>query len=88
MIMKLVKTNERVDRPFDANGDALESRLESIMYNVLDDEGNVIGNANINQYNGNANINIPDMGHADVSVNSYGSFENGEALLKMMLGIE
>lgn len=85
--MKLVKTNERWDRPFDANGEAAESRIESVQYEVRDDEGNSIGTANLNQWNGNANITIPNVGHADINVNGYSSIEQGEETLKAVLGI-
>lgn len=85
--MKLVKTNERWDRPFDANGEAADSKLESMQFNVEDDDGNVIGTANINQWNGNANIDIPNVGHADVSVNGYSSIEKGVETLEAVLGI-
>ena len=84
--MKLVKTNERWDRPFE-NGEEGASKLESVQFNVTDNEGNVIGNAHVGQYNGNANINFPDGGNASVGVSGYPTIEKGEETLKAVLGI-
>ena len=86
MKMELVKTNERWDRPFE-NGEAAESKIESVQYEVRDDEGNVIGSANLNQWTGTVNVTIPEVGHADITVNGYSSIEKGEETLKAVLGI-
>ncbi|MDE5887386.1 MAG: hypothetical protein K2H46_07360 [Muribaculaceae bacterium] len=84
--MKLVKTNERWDRPFE-NGQEGSSKLESVQFNVKDDEGNIIGSANVSKWNGNANINFPDGGSARVEVNSYSTIEKGVEILKSVMGI-
>ena len=84
--MKLVKTNERWDRPFE-NGEEGASKLESVQFNVTDNEGNAIGNANISQFNGNASVNFPDGGHVDVNVGSYSTIEKGVEMLKSVMGI-
>ncbi|MDE7345358.1 MAG: hypothetical protein K2N48_01295 [Muribaculaceae bacterium] len=84
--MKLVKTNERWDRPFE-NGQEGTSKLESVQFNVTDSEGNSVGSANVGQYNGNANVTIPEVGHADININGYSSIEKGEELLKAAMGI-
>lgn len=83
--MKLEKTNERWDRPFE-NGQEGSSKLESVQFNVKDDEGNLIGSANISQYNGSASINFPEGG-ANVSVNGYSTIEKGVEMLKSVMGI-
>lgn len=85
--MELKKTNEKWDRSFNAEGAESGNKLESVQFNIKDDDGNSIGNANINQYNGNANINIPNAGHADVNINGYSSIEQGIETLKAVLGI-
>ena len=84
--MKLLKTNERWDRPFE-NVEAAESTLESVQYEVRDDEGNVIGNANINQYNGSASVNFPNGGSANINANGYSTIEKGVEMLKTVMGI-
>lgn len=83
--MKLVKTNERWDKPFN-DGVESESRLESVQYNVTDNDGNTIGNANISQGNAGANVNL---GNTSANINLYGfsTIEEGEAKLKALFGI-
>lgn len=84
--MKLEKTNERWDRPFE-NGEATESKIESAQFNVKDDDGNSIGTANIGRYNGTANINFPEGGSARIEVNNYSTVEKGVDILKSVMGI-
>lgn len=84
--MRLEKTNERWDRPFE-NGEAAESKIESVQFNVKDDEGNIIGSANIGQWNGSASINLPEVGNARVEVNGYSTIEKGVEMLKSVMGI-
>lgn len=84
--MRLVKTNERWNRPFE-NGEEGASKLESVQFKVSDNEGNSIGDAHVDRYNGNANINFPDGGDASVSVNGYNAIEKGVEMLKAVMGI-
>lgn len=83
--MKLVKTNERWDRPFN-NGVVSESRLESVQYNVTDNDGNSIGNANISLGNASANVNLGGTS-ANISLYGFSSIEEGEAKMKELFGI-
>ena len=87
MVMKLVKTNERWERSFDAEGVESGNKLESVQFNVTDAEGNVIGNARVGQYEGNANINFSDGASANVNVNGFSTIEKGVELLKSVMGI-
>ena len=84
--MKLEKTNERWDRPFE-NGESTDSKLESVRYNVKDEDGNVIGSAYVDRESGNANISFPEDGSASVSVNGYPTIEKGVEMLKAVMGI-
>ena len=63
MNMELRKTNENVTRSYDAEGQSSE-RVDSISYEVLDRDGNVIGSASANS--GNANFSINLYGFASV----------------------
>ena len=76
MIMELRKTNENVTRSYDAEGQSSE-RVDSINYEVLDRDGNVIGSASVNS--GNANLSINLYGFASV--------EEGERKLMETLGL-
>ena len=84
--MKLVKTNERWDRPFE-NGQEGASKLESVQFNVTDNEGNIIGNASVRNKDGSVNINFPDGGYVNVNVNDYSTIEKGVEMLKSVMGI-
>lgn len=84
--MKLVKTNERWNRPFE-NGEEGASKLDSVQFNVKDDEGNTIGNANVDRESGSASISFPAGGNASVSVSGYPLIEKGVEMLKAVLGI-
>lgn len=75
--MELVKTNERWDRSFDAEGAESGNSLQSAQFNVKDDEGNIIGNAYVNQGNASVNLNIYN----------FGSVEEGVEKLKELLGV-
>ncbi len=75
--MELRKTNERWDRQFDANGNVTE-RLESTQFDLLDKDGNNVGNASVNQGYGNANI----------SLSGFNTVDEGIAKLHALLGIE
>lgn len=75
--MELKKTNEKWDRTFNENGEDTNT-LESVQFNVLDGDGNVIGNANVG--NGYANVNIHNIG-------SFNGVTEGVAKIKELLGI-
>lgn len=75
--MELVKTNEKWDRSFNSEGEESGNRLESVQFNIKDDEGNSIGNAYVNQGNGNANL----------SIYGYSTVEEGVEKLKELLGV-
>ena len=81
--MKLVKTNERWDKPFN-NGIESASRLESVQYDINVD-GKSVGNANISQGNASANINL-DGSNAGINIYGFSTIEEGEAKLKTLLG--
>ena len=87
MVMKLVKTNERWERSFDAEGAESGNKLESVQFNVTDTEGNIIGGASVRQYDGNANVSFPDGGSANINVNGYSTIEKGVEMLKSVMGI-
>lgn len=73
--MELKKQSENVNRSFDNEGNASE-RIDSIQYNILDSEGYTIGNANIGNGYGNANINI----------SGFSTIAEGEAKMKALFG--
>lgn len=75
--MELIKTNESVTRSYDADGNATD-RVDSINYEVRDNDGNAIGNAHVN--NGDASFNINLYG--------FSSIEEGDARLRETLGID
>lgn len=75
--MELRKTNENVTRTFDAEGNAQES-VDSVNFDVVDAEGKVIGNANINGSYAGMSLNIYDAT----------SIEDGEAKLREILSID
>lgn len=58
--MKLVITNQQWTRTFSAEGVESGNRLDSVQYNLVDDDNNVIGNATV--YATNANVNIYGLG--------------------------
>ena len=74
--MKLVKTNENVTRTFDAEGNA-EERIDNASFDIRDNNGNAIGNANIGIGYASANC----------SLSGFISIEDGEAKLKEIFGI-
>lgn len=74
--MELRKTNESVNRSFSAEGEASE-RIDNASYEILDKDGTVIGNANIGNGYGNANI----------SISGFASIKEGEDRLRETLGI-
>lgn len=75
--MILLKTNERWDRSFDAEGAESGNSLQSAQFNVKDDEGNNIGNAHVNQGSASVNLNIYN----------FGSVEEGIVKLRELLGV-
>lgn len=85
--MELKKTNERYNHPFDENEEAMESTLESVQFRVTDDEGNDIGQANIRQGDGNANINFIGGGGANININGYNGIDRGITMMKKIFGI-
>ena len=74
--MKLEWTGETVKRVPGENGEKVEV-IESIRFNVLDNDGNSLGNAKV------------DLGNANLNINVYGfnSVEEGVAKLKEAVGI-
>ena len=74
--MELRKTSENVTRTFDADGNATD-RVDNISYDVLDSNGNSVGNAHVNSNDAGLNVSIYD----------FGSVEEGEARLKELFGI-
>lgn len=85
--MELRKTSENWNRLFDGNGEETTNKLESVQFSVNDNEGNTVGNASVREYDGNANINFPDGGNANVSVSGYDTIEKGVEMLKRVMGI-
>lgn len=75
--MRLRKTSESVNRSFSAEGESSE-RIDSISYEILDNDGNVVGNANIGNGYGNASINI----------GGFSSLAEGEDRLREAFGME
>lgn len=75
--MELKKTSENWNRTFDNEGSETNT-LENAQFNVLDGEGNVIGNANVG--NGYANVNIHNIG-------SFTGVTEGIEKLKELFGI-
>ncbi len=76
--MKLVKTNENINRSFNSEGGS-EDRVESANYAIVDAEDNQVGNATILAH-----------GRAEVRVNEiygFSSIEEGEAKVKELFGI-
>ncbi|MDE6649298.1 MAG: hypothetical protein K2K45_05150 [Muribaculaceae bacterium] len=75
--MELKKTSENWSRTFDESGNETNT-LENAQFNVLDDNGAVIGNANVG--NGYANVNIHNIG-------SFNGVTEGVVKLNEILGI-
>lgn len=53
--MELKKTSEQVTRSYNEQGN-MTTRVDSANYNVIDNEGNIVGSASC--YNGSANLNL------------------------------
>lgn len=73
--MELQKQSENVNRSYDKEGNAKE-RIDSIQYDILDSEGNTIGNANIGNGYANASINI----------SGFSTIAEGEERMKALFG--
>lgn len=61
--MEIKKSNETINRSY--VGESPTDVIENIQYNILDETGNVIGNATI--WNGSANVNFSLSGFSNVS---------------------
>lgn len=61
--MEIKKESENVRRSF--AGETQSETIESVQYNVLDDNGNVVGNATV--WNGSANVNFSLSGFNSVA---------------------
>lgn len=61
--MEIKKSNETINRSY--VNDAPTDVVENVQYNVLDENGNVIGNATV--WNGSANVNFSLSGFVGVS---------------------
>lgn len=72
--MKLRKTSESVNRSFNAEGNPSE-RINDVQYEILNADGNVIGNANIG--NGYAN--------ASISLSGFSTIAEGEEQVRAFL---
>lgn len=75
--MKLLKTSERWTRSFDTEGVESGNLLESVQFDIKDNEGNSIGNAYVNQGNASVNLNIYN----------FGTVQEGIEKLKELLGV-
>lgn len=75
--MELKKTNDRINRSYDEEGQGTDC-VESANFNIVDADGNIVGNANISNGYGNANI----------SINGFNTIEDGVAKLKDLLNIQ
>lgn len=74
--MELRKTNDRINRSYNEEGQGTD-RVEEANYNIIDDEGNHLGSANISNGYGNVNLNI----------NGFATIAEGEAKLKEIFNI-
>lgn len=74
--MELRKTSESVRNTYE-NGVQNGSVVESVQYNVLDSEGNVVGNATV--WQSSASVNF--------SLSGFSGIEAGETAIKAALGI-
>lgn len=61
--MEIKKSNETINRSY--VGESPTDVVENIQYNILDENGNVIGNATI--WNGSASVNFSLSGFNSVS---------------------
>lgn len=73
--MELRKQSENINRAYDNNGGFNDS-IDSVQYQILDSEGNVIGSANISSSYADANFNI----------SGFSTIEEGEKKLKTLFG--
>lgn len=74
--MELKKQSENINRSYNAEGEMTE-RIDSVQYEIVDDNGNSVGNASIGNGYANANLNI----------SGFSSIAEGEAKLAAMFGI-
>lgn len=74
--MQLKKSSENVNRSFDNEGNVSEN-IDRIQYQILDDNDNVVGNANIGTGYANANFNL----------SGFSSIDEGERKLSELFGI-
>lgn len=68
--MELKKQSENLNRAYDLEGNVTE-RIDSVQYDILNNEGNVIGNANV--YSGGLN--------ASFNLSGFSTIEDGERQL-------
>lgn len=74
--MELKKQSENINRSYNAKGDMTE-RIDSVQYNIIDADGNTVGNATVGNGYANANLNF----------SGFSGIAEGEARLADMLGI-
>lgn len=74
--MELKKQSENINRSYNAEGEMTE-RIDSVQYNIIDADGNTVGNATVGNGYANASLNF----------SGFSGIAEGEAKLADMLGI-